>query len=432
MNCQVLQTIYVRSNGDVPCAHDAGEPILLGRLGRGSSVSAMLKGERLEHVRSSLKAGQKPWPTICSNCACFRPDDRFDDQLWRRRVKKLQIEASLACNLACPACTNSQQVKDRPAPFKLPLEDADELLRNLRDEGFSIDEIEYAGQGEPLAHPEFRALVDLARDLFPDTRQRLITNGNYDYRQRVGGSALDEIYVSCDGAFQKSYEKYRIGGSVESALKFLRDAPGEIGGRKQLRIWKYILFEFNDSNEEIERAQHLAQEIGVDTLLFILTSSAYASRRWTTGNAALFPCLYPNVLVHGTAIVEHLARRDDARMLSQPRPSPLGRLTQMRGAIDSVRLSDGVVSLRGWADSALPLSRIEVCIDGDAVGEARAGFPRLDVVAALPNRRRVNCGLAFIGEVGRLSGDHQLDLRGYSGTTNLGTVGQVFRFPKPG
>ena len=36
-----------------------------------------------------------------------------------------------------------------------------------------------------------------------------------------------------------------------------------------LDAWKYILFEFNDSDEELYEAQRLAAEIGVDQLLVL-------------------------------------------------------------------------------------------------------------------------------------------------------------------
>jgi hypothetical protein len=98
--------------------------------------------------------------------------------------------------------------------------------------------IEYAGQGEPLAHPRFPGLVDLGRALFSETRQRLITNGNYDYSARTGRRAPDEIYVSCDGAFQESYEKYRIGGDEKRrgvpAFVPERGRPRNANGRSGL------------------------------------------------------------------------------------------------------------------------------------------------------------------------------------------------------
>jgi MoaA/NifB/PqqE/SkfB family radical SAM enzyme len=137
-------------------------------------------------------------------------------------------------------------------------------LRSIREANFRVREIEYCGQGEPLMNREFPEFVRLARAYFPGTSQRLITNGNFDYSKATGGEAIDEILVSCDGRRQKSYEQYRVFGNVDVALAFMRAIPKKIGRQRQLVIWKYILFEFNDSDEEILEAQKLAQELKVD------------------------------------------------------------------------------------------------------------------------------------------------------------------------
>ncbi len=430
MHCQVMDTLYIRSNGDVPCAHDAGEPIILGRVDASFSATAMLDGPGYRHVRTALAAGRLPWPDVCGSCACFRPEEPFRDALSTRHVHKLQFEASLACNLACPACTNGAQVKVRPQPFILPLDLAGRALRTLRDEGFRIDEIEYAGQGEPLANPRFPELVDLARDLFPDTRQRLITNGNYDYWKRTGGRALDEIFVSCDGLFQASYEKYRIGGKVETALAFMRDAPRTRDGRRQLMIWKYILFEFNDSDEELAAAQEMALRLGVDTMLFIFTDSAFRSLRWTPRNAALFPRLFPNVVAHGTPTVDRRSGAAGCRVRA-PLPSRRLRLAGATWCVDDVRVVDHRLNMRGWAFARMPITRMAVSIDAASLGEATIGLPRTDVLARVDRCRRPDAGFAFSQQAPPLEGEHEIGLTLFSRGWCLGTAHERYHFSRP-
>ncbi len=67
-------------------------------------------------------------------------------------------------------------------------------------------------------------------------------------------------------------------------------------------VWKYILFEFNDSDEEIWEAQNVAQELKVDALLFVYTHSKFKSQRYTIKNAADFPIYYANVKTNATPI----------------------------------------------------------------------------------------------------------------------------------
>lgn len=149
---------------------------------------------------------------------------------------------------------------------------------------------------------EFRKFISLARKYFRETCQRLITNGNFDYFEATGREPLDEIFVSCDGVRQSSYEQYRVRGQVDLALDFMRAIPKNIGDRRQHVVWKYILFEFNDSDEEIKEAQSKAQELKVDTLLFVYTHSRFKSNRHTVKNAGEFPIYYPNVTTNATPI----------------------------------------------------------------------------------------------------------------------------------
>src|SRR5207248_11755145 len=68
--------------------------------------------------------------------------------------------------------------------------------------------------------------------------------------------SLDLLRVSIDGAFPENYERYRVGGNLNTVLQFLktlRIARRQHGRSLQVE-WKYILFEWNDSDDEIRRA----------------------------------------------------------------------------------------------------------------------------------------------------------------------------------
>lgn len=305
MNCEILHTLYVRSNGDVPCNDDAGENVLLGRIASQNArwtPQSLFSNHRYRHIREQLASGNMPWPTVCRGCAFFRPNEAFADPLAQKLIRKIQIEASLACRLRCPGCSNRFQVQIRPQPFHMDLALFERLLGTLRSEDYAVDEIEYCGQGEPLQHPRFPEFVRLARAHFPATRQRLITSGNFAFATATAGERLDEIMVSCDGAGQESYEQYRIGGRFERPIQFMRDALRAEPGRPGALVWKYILFEWNDSPEEIRRAQELAAELGVHAILFVFTHSKGKSRRFTPENVAEFPVHFPNVVTNATPI----------------------------------------------------------------------------------------------------------------------------------
>lgn len=321
MNCEILRTLYLRSNGDVPCNDDAGENKLLGLVRPRAEpwpADALLGNHRYRHIRESLRAGVPPWPDICPGCAFFRPHEPLHDGLAERRIRKIQVEPTLACRLKCPGCSNRLQVQVRPQPLRMDPALFGQVLRGLADGGYAVQEIEYCGQGEPLAHPEFPAFVALARRLFPAAHQRLITSGNFAYADTAGVEPPDEIMVSCDGAFAESYARYRVGGRIEDVLRFLREAQAESGPRRPIVIWKYILFEWNDSPEEILAAQRLADEIGVRYLLFVLTHSAGKSRRYTLETIGDLPRVSRRVVANATP--EHY--RDTADPLGAAAAGP--------------------------------------------------------------------------------------------------------------
>lgn len=176
------------------------------------------------------------------------------------------------------------------------------LVSSLVQHLYITETIEYCGQGDPLMHPQFAEFVKIARRYYPNAVQRLITNGNFDYWKTTNGEFIDQIYVSCDGVFQGNYEKYRIRGDVDKVVKFMKDAKksGNVGRL----TWKYILFEFNDSDEELIAAQHLANSIGVDTLMFVFTHSQFKSMKYRPETLTDLPIIYPNVITNYTSQIE--------------------------------------------------------------------------------------------------------------------------------
>jgi len=109
---------------------------------------------------------------------------------------------------------------------------------------------------------------------------------------------------SIDGATAESYRKYRIGGSFSKAfgkMEALADACRAAGthckyvpGRRgSVQItWQYILFEWNDSDDELALARELAQSIDVP-IEWVITSGYGASRRFLHGSAEAMGLMEP-------------------------------------------------------------------------------------------------------------------------------------------
>ena len=157
------------------------------------------------------------------------------------------------------------------------------LMEQLLSEGVkSVRIIHFEGRGDPLVNPDLGELILLSKQYFPDAVSMVTTHASYAYKPWLTTCGLNILRASIDGAFADSYEKYRVGGNLEKALCFLRNLRNERQRSKTRMkvIWKYILFEWNDSDEEMQHAASLATELECD-LLFVLTHSPGRSKRFS-------------------------------------------------------------------------------------------------------------------------------------------------------
>ncbi|MES1241585.1 MAG: hypothetical protein ABUT39_08190 [Acidobacteriota bacterium] len=158
------------------------------------------------------------------------------------------------------------------------------LLGRLREEGVHhIQMIHFEGRGDPLLHRRLDEMIRFARARYPDAFIKATSHGNYPFQPWMLDSGLDLLRLSVDGVFEHSYVKYRVGGRLEAPLdlmRAIRDGRRETASRLRVE-WKYILFEWNDSDEEIREAARLAEELEVD-LRFCLTHTPGRSERFPT------------------------------------------------------------------------------------------------------------------------------------------------------
>ncbi len=370
MNCEILRTLYLRSNGEIPCNCAAGERINLGwSLGEDDwDISKVFENENYTAIRESFAANKAPWGAVCERCAFWIPKEPVDDQLRANKwIEKFQVEPALTCALRCPGCSRADQIKRRKPPFVLSEKIFEKTLASLKENNYKVGFFYYCGQGEPLNHPRFQALATMAHEVYPETRQLVNTNGNHKVSELFDptGYVPGEFIVSIDGLDQSSYEQYRINGNVEMALQFMKDL--KTLPNPPYVEWKYILFTYNDSDDEIRRAQEKALELGVDRIMFVLTHSKEKSERFTIENLDELK-LMPGVGYHTQT--PHLAyQKDVARLVSQSGDS------MQRGV--SLNVESVVRNSAGLAvfQAALKAKSLEGCeslrvrLDGEEMGE---------------------------------------------------------------
>jgi hypothetical protein len=264
----------------------------------------------------------------------------------------------------------------------MELETLRSLLRSCRDHGYAIETIEYCGQGEPLTHPNFAGLVRIAREIYPETAQRLITNGNYDYHSKIRGELLDQIYVSCDGVEQASYEKYRRRGKVSAVLKFLADAAAHNGDNAPEVTWKYILFEHNDSDPEIAKSHQIALEHDV-LLLLIITQTKYKSARFTAENWSDLLMIAPSARIGGVpGFLRYGANPWNSSVVHLHNHFRSDFVAAGIGCDRILFHPNEVLLIEGWAlpaDKADPLTSVEIAVNGTQVPVCLNAVRRWDV-----------------------------------------------------
>ena len=276
------------------------------------------------------------------------------------------------------------------------------MLAQLREGGYTIGFFFFCGQGEPLSHPEIHRLIDACREYFPNTSVVINTNGNYQYEKVLRGRFVDKFIVSVDGLYQASYEQYRINGNVELAQRFMYDAKHVPQKRVPFVEWKYILFTYNDSDEELVAAQQKAEELGIDSLWFVLTFTPEYSRRYTMQNFAELPIISPLAYINSTPQQSHRYRVLRPKIATTLESRPDLAVAGWRGRIDECRVARDQLFLQGWIKppEGGHLSAVTISSAGIPLGVAKYGVRRPDVRAMLHlSEERAGLGFRFLGKL---------------------------------
>jgi len=267
----------------------------LGDLRR-SSLHEVWTGPTITTLRSELNAGGS---TFCGDCALKLPLKKDEAPAVRpidagSLPSRLYIECTAACNISCAeACCAPETGITRTR--QAGMLDFDLFRRAVDEAGPSLGRIDFFNYGEAFLHKRAVEMCEYIKSKFPQIYLYTSTNGlvlSEAQARRLSHSGIDEVTFSIDGASQDTYVKYRQRGRFDVAIQNLRamaDEKRRAGRDLPFLNWRYILFKWNDSDQEMARARQLASEIGVDRLCWELTDhpeGAY-SRRFVPGSADL-------------------------------------------------------------------------------------------------------------------------------------------------
>jgi len=294
MICRMIfDQLCILANGDIVCS--CGDPSGIrvnGNVFR-DRIADIYNGQKYEEMRAwQLTAKPDSFCPVIQACCGGRVSRATSaDKTTSRVVRILQLEPISYCNLKCPACPATQfridpGYRDDRASM-LPLE----VMLDAVDQLSDLEKILFYNFGEPFLHKQAIAFLRQVRRRRPAVILHTSTNGLVLTQSMIDAIAsevlVDRIIFSIDGAYQESYRKYRVNGSLNKALSNMSALVGaceRIGSRKRVEIiWQYILFEWNDSDDELSRARQLASESGVP-LKWVFTHTAGASKRFTDGS----------------------------------------------------------------------------------------------------------------------------------------------------
>jgi len=262
---------------------------------RTTTIEGIWNGPTISQLRQDLNAGAS---AFCGDCALKKPLAADETPPLRpleagRHPQRMFIECTAACNLSCyeACCAPETGITRTRQAGMLDFE----LFRKVIDEaGPSLGRIDFFNYGEAFLHKRAVEMCEYLKTRYPHIYLYTSTNGTAlteEQARRLVHSGIDEVTFSLDGATAETYVRYRQRGRFDVALRNLRAMTDEkrTSGRDLPQInWRYILFKWNDSDEEMNLARSLAADLGVDRLCWEITDhpeDAF-SRRFAPGTPA--------------------------------------------------------------------------------------------------------------------------------------------------
>jgi MoaA/NifB/PqqE/SkfB family radical SAM enzyme len=262
---------------------------------RTATIEEIWRAPVIRELRQDLNFGSSEF---CGDCSLKQPLAANEKPPVRdvdagRHPRRMFIECTAACNISCfQACCAPETgiARTRQAGML----DVDLFTKVIDEVAPSLARIDFFNYGEAFLHKRAVEMCEYVKRRYPHVYLYTSTNGTAlteDQARRLVHSGIDEVTFSIDGARAASYGRYRQRGKFDVAMRNLRamvDEKRRAGRDLPCLNWRYILFTWNDSDEEMAEARQLAEEIGVDRLCWEITDHPEDSfsRRFVPGSAA--------------------------------------------------------------------------------------------------------------------------------------------------
>lgn len=283
--CEVLAgndgyNLSVNSDMTVSCTcADYDGAGVIGDLSRGA-LEEIMAGPRAAAFRAQLAAGRLP-VLYCVTCGGLRTAPARECAAraphYRVPVRGVMVENTSACNLRCVSCPRELIGKSR-SRRTMTLADIERVADEVHRHG--IETVSYFKLGEPFMSQAIFDELSILRRKNPHLNLRLETNGLLidSDTKREAALLTNQIRFALDGVDDATVRKYRTNGSFTRAydnFQKLIAYRNRKGLTRPSIEWKYIVFNWNDSEDMMLRAVQLAEEAGADRILFCPTVSPF-------------------------------------------------------------------------------------------------------------------------------------------------------------
>jgi radical SAM protein with 4Fe4S-binding SPASM domain len=181
--------------------------------------------------------------------------------------KLITIDPTNHCNLKCPLCpTGAGDTSVAYGLLKL-----DKYKKVIDVFGKWAQSMNLFFWGEPLLNKSFTEMIRYASQSPHQIRSTTSVNLNAVTDKQIEGlltSNLGTLHVFIDGVTQEVYEKYRVGGNLETVLNNLKKliAAKKLYNSSTKVQWDFIVMKHNE--HQIEEAKKMASDFGVPIQIY--------------------------------------------------------------------------------------------------------------------------------------------------------------------
>jgi hypothetical protein len=325
----IHDSITLHADGNVTCGLD--DPHGQRSFGNAytDSVATIFANPEYATLQARLRGGHR-----CADCGHFRPISELADVRGRPRARlpvRLVVEPTVLCNIRClnPVCGPNNEAGFATRDSNLL---DDEAFRRVVDELHDrLSVVCFYNYGEPFVHPRAEDMLLYLRRQCPTAHIVTSTNGiplaTAARAEKVALAQPDHMVFTISGVTQEAYAKYHVRGNLEKALAGMSNvcaAKRSLGNPAPRVTWRYLVFRWNDSDEEIDTAIDMARRIGVDELSLYLTDTPPGARsvRFSPGSPSYFK-------YHGLLHRDHEGRLDHAYHCELPDPDGMYHIEQL-------------------------------------------------------------------------------------------------------